>query len=295
MVVRSNMNSMYSNRQLGKNNNEVATSLKKLASGYEINSAADNSSGLAVTQKMQAQITGLEQGTSNAEDGISLIQTAEGAMGEIHNMLNRMVELATKSANGTIEDAIDREAIQAEVEVLTHEVERIANFTNFNGITLFDGSLAAIRQSGSILASGAAANDDIIGGGLTLHVGDTSSLSHTITVYVDALSAEGLGLGNMSVATQEDSSDAITLLKEAINQVSTNRANVGAINNRLEYSVRSNTNTTENMASARSKIGDTDMASSMMEYTKMNVMTEASQSMLAHSNQNSQQILELLG
>lgn len=295
MVVRSNINAMYSSRNLSQANTQVATSLNKLASGYKINSAADDASGCAISEKMASQITGLEQGTDNAIDGLSLIQTAEGAMGEIHGMLNRMVELATKSANGTICDEVDREAIQAEVDVFCHEVERIALSTDFNGITLFDGSLAAIIQTGEILAAGAEENAEIIGGGLVLHVGETSDQSHKVTIYVDALSREGLGLDGIDVSYQEGAGAAIGVLTDAINKVSTNRCNLGAINNRLEHSITNNNVASENMNAAKSVIADADMASEMLEYSKMNVITQAAQSMLVHSNQNLQSILELLG
>lgn len=295
MVVRSNINAMYSNRNLRMNNNEVATSLKKLASGYQINSAADDTSGCAVSEKMSAQITGLEQGTENAVDGLSLVQTAEGCMGEIHDMLNRMVELATKSANGTIEDEIDREIIQVEVDVFCHEIDRIATSANFNGITLFDGSLAAIRQTGEILSSGYDSNDEIIGGGLIIHVGETGDGSHKVPLYIDELSVSGLGLETIDVSTQEGSGAAMSAIQEAIDKVSINRSNLGAISNRFEYSIKNNQNNSENMTAARSVIRDSNMASEMMDYTRMNVLTQASQSMLAHSNQNLQSILELMG
>src|SRR5574344_1802985 len=141
-VVRTNTMAMNANRQLGVNNTQVGKSLEKLSSGFRINRAADDASGLAISEKMKAQIKGLEQASSNAQDGISLVQTAEGATTEIHNMLNRMVELATKSANGTIQNEVDRDAIQSEVDALNTEISRITDSTNFNGIKLLDGSLA---------------------------------------------------------------------------------------------------------------------------------------------------------
>ncbi|MBS7403543.1 MAG: flagellin, partial [Oscillospiraceae bacterium] len=159
MVVRTNTMSTNAYRQLGMNNSAVTKSLEKLSSGYRINRAGDDASGLAISEKMKAQINGLEQASSNSQDGISLIQTAEGATTEIHNMLNRMVTLATKSANGTIQDEVDRDAIQAEVDALNEEITRIAKSTNFNGIDLLNGNL-----SGAAVTTKAGA-DEVTSGG----------------------------------------------------------------------------------------------------------------------------------
>ncbi len=153
MVVRSNIMALNANRQLGINNGSVAKSLEKLSSGFKINRAGDDASGLAISEKMKAQIKGLETASANAQDGISLVQTAEGALTEVHAMLNRMVELATKSANGTIQDDVDREALQAEIVSLRSEVDRIAQSSNFNGINLLDGSLGTLSGSPKVTAA----------------------------------------------------------------------------------------------------------------------------------------------
>ena len=182
MVVRTNTMALNANRQLSVNNSAVAKSLEKLASGYRINRAGDDASGLAISEKMKAQIKGLEQASANSQDGISLIQTAEGALTEVHNMLNRMVELATKSANGTIQDEVDREAIQAEVDALTTEITRISKSTNFNGINLLDGSMGLNKDAFTVSVSEATTgeagtvvtiNDGKFGNaeGTTLHTG----------------------------------------------------------------------------------------------------------------------------
>ncbi len=591
MVVRTNSMANNAFRQLGMNNSAVSKSLEKLSSGFRINRAGDDAAGLAISEKMKAQIKGLEQASTNSQDGISLIQTAEGATTEIHNMLNRMVELATKSANGTIQDEVDREAIQAEVDALNGEITRIAQSTTFNGINLLDGSLvddtvaqitgltgtagtitlpgagdvqadntilgeaattatktsfsvdlsrvsttttgttagsftltvggqaiqvatataadatSTITEDGAALATkifnlidgtgvggtptagqldisgvaysatlsgstltftmvadptdaadlpgnlvisatsaGTAADgtinlgainvtegsiastgtpayteftltaaqvvdggaltignetyvfslgedsiaDDVIaelGGGagvsnikkvdltdlptlssgqldagdlttalsrltnvakdnavftvghkgaettlhqkagssvdlttmenfqaavslttyaletsggtganngLTLQIGDTADPFNKITVSVDDLSAAGLGLDGLSVSNLEDSALAIDTVKTAINQVSTNRANLGALQNRLEYTINNLDTTAENMTAANSRIRDTDMAKEMMQYTQMNVLTQAAQAMLAQANQQPQAILQLL-
>lgn len=553
IVVRTNVMAMNANRQLNQNNTKVGKSIEKLASGFRINRAGDDASGLAISEKMKAQIKGLEQASANSMDGISLVQTAEGALTEVHEMLNRMVTLATKSANGTIQNEVDREAIQGELDALIKEIDRIGDSTNFNGINLIDGNLAAKGTVGkneiiggkildvknptvkpvsekdvtkadlssidfnetdvinidgqsitvdwskmsdeakaiisgnydtatnpanptmtkeiqdkvtkaleeainsSISASGAdvahvkvsiddkgvlaiqsgstkgnagvsgfelgtdsvlstygfvnadskvmgdqaagltiadetqmyvkigntevlvtvptgtgvsstdnlqsvadmvkatinaavaKANgvldgstydvDDITvevgdngnlkitnntgvdisfsdvtgsnlttqlgldtptvnkamsGGGLTLQVGDTNDAFNKVTVSVENMKSDGLGIKGLDVSTQESAGNAIKTIRGAINKVSTNRANLGALQNRLEYTINNLETTAENMTAANSRIRDTDMAKEMMEYTKMNILTQSAQAMLAQANQQPQSILQLL-
>ena len=496
MVVRTNTMSANAYRQLGANNTQLSKSLEKLSSGYRINRAGDDASGLAISEKMKAQIAGLDQASANSQDGISLVQTAEGALTETHSMLNRMVELATKSANGTISDNVDRDSIQTEVDALKSEISRISQSTNFNGITLLDGSLnagtaggtnAAVFSATGFAATGAGAvngvtvsgaavgtavkfvtenSDDlqaaswsgntltisignksgaatldqdaintlvknasgtvptgasalkvdlggqkltttanaadatgttitiaaaknatatknnvtitatkagaqydttntvtasatgsegivvtgdafaltlkdttsytatqvndilkkggadyqvsfdgtqtgtalatalsgtalaggsgIAGGGLTLQVGDTNESYNKVTVSVGDMSAEGLGIADLDVSTQDAAGAAISTIKTAINTVSTNRGNLGALQNRLEHAISNLDTTSENMSSANSAIRDTDMAKEMMNYTKMNILSQAAQAMLAQANQQPQNILQLL-
>lgn len=363
MVVRSNVMAMNAYRQLGVNNSSVAKSLEKLSSGYRINRAADDASGLAISEKMKAQIKGLEQASANSQDGISLIQTAEGATQEIHNMLNRMVELATKSANGTIQNEVDRDAIQKEVNDLNSEITRIAQSTNFNGINLLDGNLdpdvevaltatatangaavtadangaydldATFKDGDSVVVDGrtytysdtadgtdgktfkdlasltaAAAENGVTvdatdatavtfsknGSELNLQVGDTNAEYNHVKVKVEDLSAKGVGTDDIDVSTQDAAGGAIQTIKDAINKVSTNRANLGSLQNRLEYTINNLDTTAENMTSANSRIRDTDMAKEMMNYTKMNILTQSAQAMLAQANQQPQAILQLL-
>ena len=271
MVVRTNTMGINANRQLGMNNSQVAKSLEKLSSGFRINRAGDDASGLAISEKMKAQIKGLEQASANAQDAISLVQTAEGATTEIHNMLNRMVELATKSANGTYDDAVDRKAIQAELKQLCEEMDRIAGNTNFNGITLLDGTLD-----------------------INLQVGATAAEAVQLTLDTD-LKASAL---NVSIDIVDKSGNAaktnIQAIKDAIDDVSTVRGTLGAMQNRLEYTINNLDTTAENMTAANSRIRDTDMAKEMMNYTKMNVLTQAAQAMLAQANQQPQSVLQLL-
>ncbi len=268
MVVRTNVMGINANRQLGMNNSQVSKSLEKLSSGYRINRAADDASGLAISEKMKAQIKGLEQASSNCQDAISLVQTAEGATTEIHNMLNRMAELCTKAANG-IYDTTDKDAIKQEVTALSEEITRITVSTKFNNTVLLGGSLSTQLQIGS-------------------------EASDTISVQCASLSAAALTVDALSVSTAADANASLTKVKEAINAVSTQRANLGAIQNRLEYTINNLDTTAENMSAANSRIRDTDMAKEMMNYTKMNVLTQAAQAMLAQANQQPQAVLQLL-
>ena len=519
MVVRSNIMAINANRQLGMNNSQVSKSLEKLSSGYKINRAGDDASGLAISEKMKAQIKGLETASANSQDGISLVQTAEGALTEVHDMLNRMVELAGKAANGTIDTATDRASLQKEMNALLDEIDRIAKSTNFNGIKLLDGSLGggttevaaavagtptaaggetttlgeltfaegvddaaktalnealianglsltlstgtgagdtiadttvgdytvkvlddadsattttadvaklsfqdadgnviatmtaeitgadtdgqitvafteapaatggtftaasdtALSDAGitSIDLSGAAAEDvgdlavaydatgdeltvtiggatykgsynaaapqtvtltkegstetiDVVIGdntkfnadvdattlgtvaaankGLTLQIGDTADDFNQVTVSVKDMSTVGLGINALKIEdltattggimSQESAQNALDMIKtganSAINLVSAARADLGALQNRLEHTINNLDVATENMESANSRIRDTDMAKEMMEYTKQSVLTQAAQAMLAQANQQPQSVLQLL-
>lgn len=506
MVVRTNTMSSNAYRQLGMNNSALAKSLEKLSSGYRINRAGDDASGLAISEKMKSQIAGLEQASSNSQDGISLVQTAEGALTEVHSMLNRMVELATKSANGTIQDNVDRDSIQSEVDALKDEITRVSKSTTFNGIQLLDGSLGgaaavtttagttgaatagtfeidlsgagaiesgktyklsigsddvaesaatagtattdlatafngktvtisgrtytavasgtkltftdnatgastavsgtvtlakgttqapsgapsgsptianavagvaagtatgpkvtldytnatgakvlgttvkigsktyefvksgdAVKTSGATavtvadtdagsaiatalktamgtdfnadytvgssgaqislttkVATGKAISVEQKGTGLTLQIGTTSDDFNMVAVSVEDLSAKGLGIDNLDVSTAEAARKSIQTINDAINKVSTNRGNLGALQNRLEHAISNLDTTAENMDSANSAIRDTDMAKEMMNYTKMNILSQAAQAMLAQANQQPQNILQLL-
>ena len=274
MRIQNNIMAMNAHRSLGLNNNATSKSLEKLSSGFKINRAGDDAAGLAISEKMRAQIKGLETAQANANDGISLIQTAEGALTEVHSMLNRMTELATKSANGTMQNLVDRQALQSEFTSLSSEIDRISSATNFNGITLLNGELATTA--------------------LTLQVGDTSATFQQVKVTVGDMSASGLGISAVNLGTQASAAEALVKIKDAINTVSTNRANLGAVQNRLEHTVNNLSVTTENMTAAESRIRDVDMAKEMMSFTKNNILSQAAQAMLAQANQQPQGVLQLL-
>ena len=495
MVVRSNIMALNANRQLGMNNSQVSKSLEKLSSGYKINRAGDDASGLAISEKMKAQIKGLETASTNSQDGISLVQTAEGALTEVHDMLNRMVELAGKAANGTIDSETDRAALQDEMNSLLDEIDRIAESTDFNGIKLLNGDLATNTvklgninlgagnasttvaataatttqaigagtaaaakltveytdangklQSVTVDYTGSTTNTDnakamrdalkanselsalfdiggtgtditftaktageggvkvtnitstdaqkdavgklafkdgtdayekVTGGangikagdkvtvngtvyefvanagdkvttegavavlvgadnnasaanlnkalesegitvsvdnaqdllfkpmsngkGLTLQIGATGDAYNKVTINVGNMSSKGLGIDNLrniGIMSQDAASAALDQIKNgadsAINTVSSVRAELGAMQNRLEHTINNLDVASENMQSANSQIRDTDMAKEMMEYTKKNVLTQAAQAMLAQANQQPQSILQLL-
>lgn len=412
-IIQHNIMSLNAFNCLSTNNNMLSKNLEKLASGYKINRAADDAAGLAISQKMRAQITGLERAADNAQDGISLVQTAEGALNEVHAMLDRMVELATQAANGTY-TTNDRQNLQSELDALKDEVDRIATETNFNGIKLLDGTTAyasvtndtigtskvkiaisdqtavpaatytfnfgniivdsnpdtgmyvtedegicvqlftdgvftvtlnnttgttytpeeitaAVRaavladqteaqpqnklfteEEAKVISSFKMSGDDIAvpvgytfnhpatsfaanrdgAGALRLQIGDTAS--QNISVSIEDMGTDSLGIDEIEITSEQEASAAIDLIKNAVDSVSDQRAELGAIQNRLEYTINNLTSTTENLTSSESRIRDTDMAKEMMKYTKNNILAQAAQSMLAQANQQPQQVLQLL-
>lgn len=274
MRIQHNIAALNSYKNLTSNNSTVSKNLEKLSSGYRINRAGDDAAGLAISEKMRAQITGLETASKNASDGISLIQTAEGAMTEVHSMLNRMVELAQQSANGTYQNKVDRENLQMEFTALNNEIDRISNGTSFNGTKLLDGSLAT--------------------SGLTLQIGETSDTYNQIAVTIGKMDSDTLGVKALSVGSQTEAAKAVSFIKTAINTVSSTRGRLGATQNRLEHTINNLSVASENMTAAESRIRDVDMAKEMMSYTKNNILVQASQAMLAQANQVPQGVLQLL-
>ena len=346
MVVQHNISALNANRYFGINNSGLSKSLEKLSSGYAINRAGDNAAGLAVSEKMRSQIAGLTQGVKNAEDGISMIQTFEGALTETDAILQRMKTLATQSANGTYQDDVDRDAIQLEFDQLNDELNQIAD-TDFNGVTALNGGQMADGTSAKTANSGKSTLTTPIDN--TSHAGTASSINYstigdktnnttvsysnaygqatnnltytsTITLQVGArskdavnftfkyeskgigklsanmdCSARGLGTNKLSLTSQKSANQAIDQIGNAINKVSMVRATFGAIQNRLEHKIDNMNVTKENITSAESRIRDTDMASEMTNFTKNQILSQASQAMLAQANQLPQGVLQLLG
>ncbi len=275
MVIQHNIGAINSYRNLGINQSSLNKNLEKLSSGYRINRAGDDAAGLAISESMRSQINGLNQASKNAEDAIGLIQTAEGALTEVHSMLQRMTTLATEAANGTY-NSVARGNIQSEVDQLLAEIDRIANNTDFNGIK----PLAAADGKASISST------------MTFQIGPSSE--ETITVTGADMTTEVLGVSGLNVSSITDANKAIDTINEAINIVSSYRAQLGAAQNRLEHTVNNLDVTSENITAAESRIRDTDMADEMTAFTKNNILLQASQSMLAQANAVPQSVLSLL-
>jgi len=272
MVVQHNMQAINTNRMLGQNVKSVAKATEKLSSGYQVNRAADDAAGLSISEKMRNQIRGLNQSVKNAEDGVSLIQTAEGNMNEIHSILQRMGELATKAAND-VNDADDRTTINDEMTQLIEEIDSIASKAEFNGTKLLNGDMAG--SSAKYLQVGAKAGE-------------------SMAIDINAMNASALGVKTVAVSKHSAASAAMTAITEAIKEVSKSRSKLGAKQNRLEYTINNLENYSENLTSAESTIRDTNMATEMTNYTKNNILQQAAQSMLAQANQSTQGVLSLL-
>ena len=374
MVVQHNITAMNSNRMLGVTANMQAKSTEKLSSGYKINRAADDAAGLSISEKMRKQIRGLTQASTNAEDGISAVQTAEGALTEVHDMLQRMNELAVKAANGTMSSS-DKADVQNEIKQLSTEIDRVATTTKFNETYLLSGSAAGksedakwngslsfalqvgadnkannritvniysisasalgvgvvddmkaddivtkfhygVNDNGSIVRiTGRASTDDTtptttnwatdgkyIKAGSVLPIGSVSNNNNVWTGaalnYTDSATVDGKtyqGGGYISTKTTSTARAAIDNIGAAIKLVSARRSALGAIQNRLEHTIKNLDNVVENTTAAESTIRDTDMASEMVQYSKNNILQQAGQSMLAQANQSNQGVLSLLG
>lgn len=270
MVVQHNLTAMNANRQLGITTSAQAKSSEKLSSGYRINRAGDDAAGLSISEKMRSQIRGLNKASDNAADGVSLIQTAEGALNESHSILQRMNELATQAANDT-NTTVDRNAIQAEVDALTSEIDRIQSTTQFNTMNLIDGTFTSKN----------------------LQVGALSG--QTIQISISKMDANSIGVSGLSVSGNVAAGKSMSAIQKAIESISTQRSALGALQNRLEHTIANLDTTSENTSSAESRIRDVDMAEEMVEYSKNNILAQAGQSMLAQANQSTQGVLSLLG
>lgn len=406
MVVQHNLQAMNANRMLNVTTNAQSKSTEKLSSGYRINRAADDAAGLSISEKMRKQIRGLSQASTNAQDGISAVQTAEGALTEVHSMLQRMNELATQSANGT-NSATDRQAIQDEIDQLQSEIDRVSETTKFNETYLLKGDASQVGEANfynsgynvendtlyaegsdealdattlkEALAAGKkiytaaygdgtqqtadkiavkgkdyayvtklydedgneVSADDVANGkkadgttannyytsntkadgvgttnmeisaadaknnfteatqvngalSFNLHVGADSDSANKISVEISEMSAAGIGVKNLKVDTEDDATNAIDRITQAIQKVSSQRSTLGAVQNRLEHTINNLDNVVENTTSAESRIRDTDMAEEMVTYSKNNILAQAGQSMLAQANSSNQGVLTLL-
>lgn len=271
MVVQHNLSAMNTNRQLGLTTSAQAKSTEKLSSGYKVNRAGDDAAGLTISEKMRSQIRGLNKAADNAQNGVSLVQTAEGALNEAHSILQRMNEIATQAANDTNTTA-DRGAIKKELTQLSTELSRISSTTQFNTMNLLDGNFTKKNLQVGALAG------------------------QKITISINAMSATALGVKDdeLKVSTFALAGSTMTKIQKAISQVSAQRSDLGAVQNRLEYTINNLNTTSENTSAAESLIRDTDMATEMVNYSKNQILAQAGQSMLAQANSANQGVLSLL-
>ena len=305
MVVQHNLTAMNSNRMLGVTTSTQAKSTEKLSSGYKINRAADDAAGLSISEKMRRQIRGLTQASLNASDGISCVQTAEGALNEVHDMLQRMNELAVKGENGTL-TTVDRQYIQSEIGQLMSEIDRVQSTTTFNEQNLLDGSfqgksLQVGAESGqhikititamSMAGLAKATEKQVVTYALDGEQAGTKMVESTATNLIKSFQAD-------SATTKIDAKGFASLnafIKSALQTVSKQRSDLGAVQNRLEHTIKNLDNIVENTTAAESQIRDTDMATEMVKYSNNNILTQAGQAMLAQANQSNQGVLSLLG
>lgn len=309
MVVQHNLTAMNSNRMLGLTTATQAKSTEKLSSGYKINRAADDAAGLSISEKMRRQVRGLTQASLNAQDGISAVQTAEGALAEVEDMLQRINELAVKGENATLTTQ-DRSYIGSEVSQLMQEINRVKNTTTFNEQSLLNGSFSA--KNLQVGAEANAANKISV----TIKNMSVSTLATTFSAMFNKVSAQTtlntatavvnkfISYCKLSSAAKVDSTNMLTSsnfaglnvwAKSAIQDVSEQRSDLGAIQNRLEHTINNLDNVVENTTAAESQIRDTDMATEMVKYSNNNILAQAGQAMLAQANQANQGVLSLLG
>ena len=285
MVINHNMSAMYANRQLGVTGLGLSKDMEKLSSGERINRAGDDASGLAVSEKMRAQIRGLNQASENAQNGISFIQTTEGYLQETTDIMQRIRELAVQSSNGIYSDE-DRMQIQVEVSALVSEVDRIASSAQFNGMNMLTGRFA--QPNG----------ENTVTGSMWFHIG--ANMDQRMQVYIGTMTAEALGIreigtgDKITLAAPDDANHAIGVIDEALKKINKQRADLGAYQNRMEYAVRGLDIGAENLQASESRIRDTDMAAQMVEFTKNSVLQQAGTAMLAQANTQSQNVLSLL-
>ena len=285
MVIKHNMSEMFANSQLGVTGVSINKDMEKLSSGMRINRAGDDASGLAVSEKMRAQIRGLNQASQNASNGISFIQTTEGYLQETTDIMQRIRELAVQSSNGIYSDE-DRMQIQVEISALVSEVDRVASTAQFNGMNMLTGRFA--RATG----------ENVVTASMWFHIG--ANMDQRVQVYIGTMSATALGIRDigteekLSLATPEDANRAIGVIDEGLKKINKQRADLGAYQNRLELTVKGLDIGAENLQASESRIRDANMASQMVEFTKNSVLQQAGTAMLAQANSQSQNVLSLL-
>jgi flagellin len=273
MRINNNITAVNSHRQYGINTNNISKNVEKLSSGYRVNRAADDAAGLAISEKMRAQVRGLNMASKNSQDAVSLVQVAEGGMQTVQDILQRMRELSVQAASDTNVD-FDREALDKELQALKDEIDDIADNTEFNEQKLLDGTFNGTIQAGA-------------------------NKGQEMGIKIESMGATDLGgttkIDAIEIGTRSDAVTALASITTALNEVSTQRAALGAYQNRLEYKVKNLDNAAENIAAAESRIRDADMAKTMTDFTKNNILMQASTAMLAQANSLPQNVLQLLG
>jgi flagellin len=284
MIINHNMSAMYANRQLGVTQGDVARNIEALSSGQRINRAGDDASGLAVSEKLRGQIRGLNQSERNIQNGVSFIQTTEGYLQESQDILHRLRELSVQSANGIYTDE-DRMQIQVEVSQLVDEVNRIASHAQFNGMNILTGAFA---------------HNSTVNRTMQFQVG--ANMDQNVKVFIGTMTAQALGLqkaqgaeGILSLANPDSANQAIGTLDNALKQVSKQRADLGAYQNRFEMAAKGVAIASENLQASESKIRDADMASEMVVYTKNQILSQSGNAMLAQANSQNRSVMQLLG
>jgi flagellin len=286
MIINHNLSAMFAQRTLGESNNAVTKNMEKLSSGLRINRAGDDASGLAVSEKLRSQIRGLQQASRNAANGISFIQTTEGYLQETQDILQRIRELSVQSSNG-VYSAEDRMQIQVEVSQLVDEVDRIASHAQFNGMNMLTGRFAEPSLSGVPVQE------------MAFHIG--ANMDQKEQVYIGTMTAAALGVKNLadnsivSLSTPQGANQTIGIVDTALRNVSKQRADLGAYQNRLEMAIKGIDIGAENLQAAESRIRDVDMAAEMVEFTKNQILVQAGNAMLAQANLKNQSVLQLLG
>jgi len=285
MIINHNLSAMFADRSLKVTQTYLTKSMEKLSSGLRVNRAGDDASGLAVSEKLRAQIRGLNMASFNASNGISFIQVAEGYLQESEDILQRLRELAVQASNGIYSEE-DRLYIQIEVSQLVDEIDRIASHAQFNGMNMLTGRFARAMGQNVPTAS------------MWFHIG--ANMDQRVQVYIGTMTTEGLGIRNpgdrtfISLETPETANRAIGTLDEALRIINKQRADLGAYQNRLEHAVRSLDNGAENLQAAESRIRDTNMANEMVEYVRNQILSQAGTAMLAQANQRGTMVLQLL-
>ncbi len=288
MIINHNMSALFAHRSLRFNNINVDKNMEKLSSGQRINRAGDDASGLAVSEKMRAQIRGLQRAEKNAEDGISFIQTTEGYLQESQDILHRLRELAVQASNG-IYSAEDRMQIQVEVSQLVDELNRIASHAQFNGMNVMTGRFA--RETGT----------NVVTGSMWLHIG--ANMDQRERIYIGTMTAQGLGIQGpsglphtatfISIENPDSANISISVIDRALKILNKQRADLGAYQNRLEFAVKGLAVGSENLQAAESRIRDADMAYNMLDFVKNQILVQSSTAMLAQANQKTQSVMQL--